>query len=72
MNEEETTYFTQPEREKAKAQASPETLIYIEALERIARYAFDLWATRGMEEEAKSADDLYDALLCVNFMQEEE
>jgi hypothetical protein len=69
--EEQTQYFTQLEREKAKTGVTPETLAYIEALENVAKHAYDLWATRGMVEEAECADNLYDSLVCVDFMQAE-
>ena len=59
------------DRERAKIGVSAQTLTYIEALEKIASDAFDLWIQLGQEKEKRCADDLYDALAQVDFMHDE-
>jgi hypothetical protein len=65
-------YYFQADRDRAKAQASPIALSYIEALEKVAKDAYALWSQLGTADQQVSASDLYDSLTCVNFMQDED
>jgi hypothetical protein len=63
--------FYKIDRERAKIGLSPQSLAYIEALEKIANDAYDLWIQLGSPKAKMCADDLYDALAQVDFMQDE-
>lgn len=64
--------FTQTERAKAKALAPNDTQAYIEALEKIAEEAYNLWIQMGQPMEKMCASDLYDALAVVDFLHDED
>lgn len=68
---EPSKYFMELDRERAKIGLNPDQLAYVEALEKVAHDAFDLWMFRGLSAEQKGADDLYDSLSVVNFMQDD-
>ncbi len=63
--------FYKIDRERAKIGVSSQTLAYIETLEKIANDSYDLWIQLGQAKEKLCADDLYDALAQVDFMQDE-
>lgn len=67
-----TTTFYQSNRERAKEGVSPETLAYIEVLERIAENGYKLWTQLGKLGEEEASNILLDALAGVDFMHGEE
>lgn len=60
------------DREKAKALATaPETKMYIEYLEGIAKAAVELWKNVGAPCEREYADNLFEVLETLDFMEDE-
>jgi hypothetical protein len=66
------TILYEIDRERAKVGLSPDQLAYVEALEKIANDAYDLWIKLGQANERRCADDLYDSLAQVDFMHDED
>ncbi len=68
--------FYENDRETARAYATDQrTSDYLEALEKVAKAAYELWKVTphaGKPLIASCANDLYDTLEVVNFMEEEQ
>ncbi len=74
MSEEQGKTYYADDRAALKAQASPETQSYIEALEQALMAGYELWSVTTSSAQAviARANHLYDAMAVVNFLDEDQ